>query len=109
MAAAGSHGACRVCAKSPAASAPRPSRPTSPGGESLLGVPGSLSATSSPTAAATMSRLVHARRNIGGREGSERTTTIAAASWERRPDAAPRNTLPTTTRSVVTLKRCDKG
>ena len=72
------------------------SRAAIPGGASLLGVAGSLSTTSSPAAAATKSRLVHGCRNIGGREWSERTTTVATPSWARRPDAAPRNTLPTT-------------
>jgi len=68
----------------------------SPGGSSLLGVVGSLSTTSSPAAAATSTRLVHGRRNIEGREESERTTTAARPSWPREPVAAPRSTLPAT-------------
>ena len=64
-----------------------------PCGASLLGVPGSLSTTSSPAAAASTSRLIHGWRNIEGREGSERATTLATPSWERRPVAAPRITL----------------
>jgi aminotransferase class V len=92
-AAAGSHGACRVCAERLAASAPRASRGTIPRGASLLGVPGSLSTTISPAAAASTSRLIRGWRNIEGREGSERATTVATPSWERRPVAAPRITL----------------
>jgi hypothetical protein len=67
-----------------------------PPGLLRMGVAGSLSATSSPAAAATKSRLFHGCRNIRGREGSERATTVATPSWARAPDAAPRNTLPTT-------------
>ncbi len=102
--------AFRVRAKRPAASAPRASRPAIPGGSSLLGVVGSLSATSSPAAAATKSRLVHGCRNIAGSEGSERATTVATPSWLRAPDAAPRNTLPTTAarRVVRRCRRCSQ-
>ena len=103
MAAAGSHGARLVRAKRPAADAPRASRPTIPAGSSLLGVVGSLSTTSSPAAAATKSRLVQGCRNIPGREGSERATTVATPSWLRAPDAAPRSTLPTTASRQVGL------
>ena len=90
---------------------PIANRPTVPAGRSLLGVAGSLSTTSSPAAAATTSRLVHGRRNIGGREGAERATTVATPSWPRRPVAAPRNMLPTTAprrvvgRCLVTARR----
>jgi hypothetical protein len=58
-----------------------------------VGVPGSLSTTSSPAAAASTSRRIHGWRDIEGREGSERATTVATPSWERRPVAAPRLTL----------------
>jgi hypothetical protein len=52
-----------------------------------------LSTTSSPAAAASTSRRIHGWRNIEGKEGSERATTLATPSWERRPVAAPRLTL----------------
>jgi hypothetical protein len=90
---------------------PTANRPTVPAGTSLLGVAGSLSTTSSPAAAATTSRLVHGCRNIRGREGAERATTVATPSWPRRPVAAPRNMLPTTAprrvvgRCLVTARR----
>jgi hypothetical protein len=77
-----------------AASARSTSRPAIPAGSSLLGVFGSLSATSSPAAAGTKSCLVHGCRNIRGKDGSERTATAATPIWPRRPDEAPMRTLP---------------
>jgi hypothetical protein len=80
MAAAGSHGACRVCPKRLAASAPMASRPTIPGGASLLGVVGSLSPTSSLAAATTKSRLV--RGSDAPKSASDRTHGTALASMK---------------------------
>ena len=100
MTAAGSQGARRVRANRPAARAPRASRLAIPGGTSRLGVDGSLSMTSSPPAPATTSRLVHGRCRNGGRDGSWRPTRIAKPIWERRPDAAPRSTLPSSVDSM---------
>ena len=51
-----------------------------PRGASRLGVPGSLSTTSSPAAAASTSPLIHGWRRIEGRSGCERATTLATPS-----------------------------
>ena len=53
-----------------------------PRGASRLGVPGSLSTTSSPAAAASTSPLIHGWRRIEGRSGCERATTLATPSWD---------------------------
>ena len=95
MAAAGSHGASPGLREKAGGQRPQGQSAPEPRRLEPAGRGRQLVDASSPAAATTKSRLVHGCRNIGGREGSERATTVATPSWLRRPDAAPRNTLPT--------------
>ena len=103
IAAAGTGGAPSVRACRPAANAPRVRRAMSPGGARRLGAPGSLSAISSPVAAATATRGAHGPRSAAGRPESARTSRVATPIWLRSPVAAPSRTLATAARRQVAL------